>query len=248
MAEASTAERDVAVVTGAAGGLGAAIVRRLLERGLRVGALDRSRAQLEAALGEERAELRFVEVDVVLPESLHAAASVTADALGPATVLVNCAGVFARTPALRASTETVDRVIDVNLKGALHATHAFVPQMARRRRGRIVNVASIAAATGAALASAYAASKAGLVAVTRSHARELAGAGVAVNAVLPGFCRTPMSEPEAATLARFVVPRIPVGRLAEPDEIAEVVEFLATCRSAYLTGAVVTIDGGLHVG
>jgi 3-oxoacyl-[acyl-carrier protein] reductase len=247
MAEISTSE-PVAVVTGAAGGLGAAIVRRLLRHGHRVAALDLSLAALEGSLRAEGDPLRAFEVDVTRPERLVEAAAEIGASMGPAAVLVNCAGVFARTPALRASAATVDRVVDVNLKGALHATHAFAPQMARQRRGRIVNVASIAAATGAALASAYAASKAGLVAATRSHARELAGAGVAVNAVLPGFCKTPMSAPEEATLARFVLPRIPVGRLAEPDEIAEVVEFFATCASPYLTGAVVTVDGGLHVG
>jgi 3-oxoacyl-[acyl-carrier protein] reductase len=223
-------------------------VRRLLRRGFRVAALDLSLTGLERVFEAERPGLSLFEVDVTCPERLIAVAAEVASRMGPAAALVNCAGVFARTPALRASAETVDRVIDVNLKGALHATHAFVPQMARRRRGRIVNVASIAAATGAALASAYAASKAGMVAITQSHARELAGAGVAVNAVLPGFCNTAMSAPEAATLARFVVPRIPVGRLAEPDEIAEVVEFLATCGSPYLTGSVVTVAGGLHVG
>lgn len=243
------ADERVAVVTGAASGIGAATVRRLLQAGLRVAALDVSQQALaELARTADPPRLEAFSVDVGDADAVARAAASVDAAFGRVDALVTCAGVFARTPALRSNPAAIDRILRVNLAGALHATAAFGPIMARARSGRIVHVASVAAAGGAALAAAYAASKAGVVAVAQSHARELAGDGIAVNAVLPGYCDTPMAAPERATLERFVVPKIPLRRLADPDEIAEVIEFLATCRTGYLTGASILVDGGLRAG
>lgn len=243
----TTAERPIAVVTGAAGGIGEAVVRRLLARPMFVVAIDADAERLATAFGGGSTLLHPLVVDVGDAAAIDRAADDVATALGLASILISCAGIFARTPALETS-EHVDRLLAVNLAGPVHLTRAFGRQMKKRGRGRIVHVASIAATTGAATAAVYAASKAGLVALARSHARELATFGIAVNAVLPGYCRTPMSAPEAGTLAKFVVPRIPLKRLAEPDEIAEVIEMLALCDTPYLTGATIEIDGGLHVG
>jgi NAD(P)-dependent dehydrogenase (short-subunit alcohol dehydrogenase family) len=237
----------IAIVTGAAGGIGAAIVRRLLARGVCVVALDLDGSRLGDVCGPPSARLHPLVVDVTDPGAVDQAADDVATALGCASILVCCAGAFARTPALQPGS-AASRLLAVNLESAVHCTRAFGAQMAKRGGGRIVHVASIAATTGAATASVYAASKAGLVALARSHARELAPQGIAVNAVLPGYCRTAMTARDAATLEAFVVPRIPLKRLAEPDEIAEVVEMLATCSTPYLTGAAIEIDGGLHVG
>jgi len=238
----------VAIVTGAAGGIGAAIVRRLIGRGARVVAMDLDHERIVAACGEPSAALHPMVVDVTDAAAVERAADDVATALGRAGILVCCAGIFGRTPALGPATELVDQLLAVNLGGAVHCTRAFGAQMAAANTGRIVHVASIAATTGAATASVYAASKAGLVALARSHARELASANIAVNAVLPGYVRTAMTDGEAKTLGLFVVPRIALRRLAEPDEIAEVVVMLATCTTPYLTGAAIEIDGGLHVG
>jgi 3-oxoacyl-[acyl-carrier protein] reductase len=244
-------ERDddpiVAVVAGAAGGIGAAVAARLVQRGMRVVAIDVDAERLAAACGEGAASLHPLVVDVSDPDAVDRAADDVATALGPAAILVSSAGVFARTPALGPA-DAMRRLLAVNLEGAVHLTRAFGAHMAKRKHGRIVHVASIAASTGAAAASVYAASKAGLVALTRSHARELAGHGIAVNAVLPGYTRTAMTAADEGMLDVFVVPRIPLKRLAMPDEIAEVVELLATCETPYLTGAAIEVDGGLHVG
>ncbi len=237
----------VAVVAGAAGGIGAAVAARLVSRGMRVVAIDVDAERLAAACGDGAAGLHPLVVDITDPIAVERAADDVMTALGPAAVLISSAGIFARTPALGPS-EAMRKLLAVNLEGAVHLTRAFGTHMAKRGYGRIVHVASIAASTGAATASVYAASKAGLVALTRSHARELAGHGIAVNAVLPGYTRTAMTAPDEGLLDVFVVPRIPLKRLAMPDEIAEVVAMLATCETPYLTGAAIEIDGGLHVG
>lgn len=245
------AEARAAVVTGAAGGIGAAVVARLHARGFPIAALDSSverldalRARLTSVCGPE---VHTYVVDVGDPAALQAAADQVASTFGGARVLVTSAGIFARTPAFGGRAGWTEAILRTNLAGVLHATAAFGPLLARGG-GRIVHVASIAAATGAALAAAYAASKAGVVAVTLSHARELAADGIAVNAVLPGYVDTAMAAPERAALTRYVVPRMPLKRLADPDEVAEVVEFLATCSTPYLTGATLAVDGGMTVG
>lgn len=242
-------EYRVAVVTGAAGGIGRALLDRLLRAGWRVAALDHDEAALaELATSVAPAYLRCFPVDVGDAAQVAAAAAAVDTELSRVDALVTCAGVFARTPALRPDPALFERVLRVNLQGVANATASFGALMARAKTGRIVHVASAAAHSGAALAGAYAASKAGVVALTKSHARELADVGIAVNAVLPGFVDTPMTAPNRAMLERFVLPRVPVGRLGQADEIAEVVEFLMTCRSGYLTGATILVDGGLHAG
>lgn len=241
------------MVTGAAGGIGSAIVRRLARRGLRVLALDHDGAALDARFGEGRREgaedsIVRVVASVTEPVRLAEVAAHAERELGPVYALVNAAGTFSRAPALAPDLEVLRRTLAVNLEGALACTAAFGASMVRAGRGRIVNVASIAAHAGAALAAGYAASKAGLVAATMSHARELGPHGVAVNAVLPGYTRTAMLAPSEALATKFVLPRVPLRRFAEPDEIAEVVEALVQLETPYLTGTAIPIDGGLHVG
>ena len=240
------AEDQVAVVTGAAGGIGRAVVDRLSGAGWRVAAVDRDPTGL-ARIGSRDGLACFL-ADAGDADQVSLAARSVDAAFGRVDAMVTCAGIFAQTPALRWDPPAVERILRVNLEGVALATAAFGALMARGRAGRIVHVASAAALDGAALAGAYAASKAGVVAMTQSHARELADAGISVNAVLPGFIDTSMTAPNRAMLERFTVPRIPVRRLGNADEVAEVVEFLLTCRTTYLTGAAVVIDGGLHSG
>jgi 3-oxoacyl-[acyl-carrier protein] reductase len=243
------AEPGVAVVTGAAGGIGRAVVRRLLDAGLRVVATDVSEEALRelAQAREAQPRLACEVMDVADVDSIRAAAARVDAAFHRVDVLVTCAGVFQQISALKDDAAAVERVLRVNLTGTLHTTTHFGALMARTG-GRIVHVSSIAGHTGAALAGPYAASKAGMVALTQSHARELAPHGISVNAVLPGYVDTAMAAPMRATLHQFVVPRIPLRRFAQPDEVAEVIGFLATCKTQYLTGAAIPIDGGLHVG
>ncbi|MFP2907516.1 SDR family NAD(P)-dependent oxidoreductase [Pyxidicoccus sp. 3LFB2] len=242
-------EPRVAVVTGAAGGIGRAVVQRLLRAGLHVVATDHSEQPLRdlAELGKDQPRLSCEVLDVADVESVRGAAARVDAAHHRVDVLVTCAGVFQQISALKDDAAAVERVLRINLTGTLHTTTHFGAIMARTG-GRIVHVSSIAGLTGAALAGPYAASKAGMVALTQSHARELAPHGISVNAVLPGYVDTPMAAPMRATLQQFVMPRVPLRRFAQPDEVAEVIEFLATCKTPYLTGAAIPIDGGLHVG
>lgn len=241
---------SLAVVTGAAGGIGRAVVQGLAEAGLRVAATDRQASLLDGAFAESaRARISTWTLDVTDPTSVAEAAEWIEAACGEVDVLVNNAGVYAQTPVLGELDEKAVRdIVEVNLLGTLRCSAAFACLMASRRRGRIINMASVSGLSGAALASAYAASKAGVIALTRSMARELAPAGVTVTALAPGFCDTPMLTPHAQQVAQFHVPRIPVGRVARPDELAEWVVFLATCQGSYQTGSVITIDGGLRSG
>lgn len=239
-------EDRTAVVTGGGSGIGAAVVGRLLRRGLRVFAVDRSPSDVPSLKDEERSRFEAIEVDVRNADALGRVAEHVAAQGARADVLITSAGLFAQAPA-DAPAGARD-IVDVNLHGVIQTTAAFVPLLRRTGGGRIVHVASIAGATGAALAGVYAASKAGVVALTRSHARELASSRIAVNAVLPGYVDTPMLAPMRATLERFMLPRVPLGRFAEPDEVAEVIELVATCSTPFLTGAAIPVDGGLHVG
>lgn len=239
----------VVIVTGAAGGIGSHVAQRLLARGYRVAAVDRDPSSLHT-LCERLATpaLSSAVFDVADPVLVGQHVSETVDRWARLDAVVTCAGLFVQTPAVSNDPDTTRALLATNLESVIHLTSAAAPHLRRISNGRIVHVSSIAAECGAALASVYAASKAGIVALVKSHARELAPLGISVNAVLPGYCATPMLHPMGTFVERFVVPRIPLKRLGEPDEIAEVVEFLVTCKTSYLTGSSIIIDGGLHVG
>lgn len=238
-----SAGADVAVVTGAAVGIGRATVEALTDAGFIVVAADREALE-PPATGRVLPRV----LDVTDPEAVIRAAVEVERELGRIDVLVNNAGVFEQTPALGIDEATMRRVLDTNLCGVLRCTSAFGAAMAHHGGGRIINVASISGIGGAALASVYAASKGGVIAATRSAARELAPRGISVNAVAPGYCDTPMLEDHRATIERFVVPRIPMRRVATAREVARVVLFLATAAPDYQTGSVITLDGGTTSG
>ena len=241
------APRKVAVVTGAARGIGRAVVEWLVSRGFDLAAtdLDPSPPGPEAA-GDARV-LRLA-MDVTDAEAIVRASRVIVAELGRVDLLVNNAGVFARTPACDLREDTMTRILDVNLGGTLRCTSVFGALMADYGGGRIVNIASVSGLTGAALASVYAASKGGIIAATRSAARELADRGITVCALAPGYCDTDMLGPERATVDRLVTPRIPKRRVASASEVAEMVGLLATASTDYITGSVVTMDGGITSG
>ncbi|HZN95953.1 MAG TPA: SDR family oxidoreductase [Myxococcales bacterium] len=236
----------VVVVTGAAGGIGAASVAALLARGARVVATDARGDQL-AALGKHPG-LSPRELDVTSPAQVREVAEWVVREHGRVDALVNAAGVFARTPATALDEGVMRRILAVNLEGALRCTSVLGARMADRGSGRIVHLASVSAGAGAALASVYAASKAGLIAAARSAARELGPRGVRVNVVAPGLIDTEMLAPDRELARQFVVPRIPAGRLGTADEVAEMIAYLVTSAPDYLTGSVITLDGGLSVG
>ena len=239
----------VAVVTGGARGIGAATAAALAGAGARVVIADVEREAGRATARDLRCE--FVEADVSRAPDVDALMRAAAERLGGLDVLVNNAGIVLARSTLDTSEEEWDRVLAVNLKGAWLCARAAAPLMARRGGGSIVNVASNAGLVGFPNAAAYCASKGGLVHLTRAMALDLAPLGIRVNAVCPGHTRTPMAEsfvaaqadPEAF-LADFVGRQHPLGRMAEPEEIARSIRFLASDDASFVTGAVLPTDGG----
>jgi len=233
----------VAVVTGAARGLGAAIATRFVQEGARVLLADIDEAAVQAAANElGQTGLR---VDVSQRQEAERMIA-TATQLGPIDILVNNAGIYRNTPLLDLAEAEFDRVLAVNLKAALFGIQAVAPQMIARRSGSIVNVASVAARLGAVGTIAYSAAKAGVVQLTNVAAIELAPHNVRVNALGPGTFATEMSvgaygDPE---MQARVLSRIPMGRTGLPEEAAGVALFLASDDSSYVTGKTIYADGG----
>jgi 3-oxoacyl-[acyl-carrier protein] reductase len=242
-------EGRVALVTGASRGIGRAIAERLAARGAKVAcvATDAARCKDVAARCAELSDgARAYGVDVADLAAVTELVVEVQKELGGLDVLVNNAGVTRDQLLLRMSEEDFDRVIAVNLKGAWNFSKACARPL-MKVRGRIVNISSVVGLTGNAGQSNYAASKAGLIGLTRSLAKELAGRGVCVNAVAPGFIATDMTAGIDAAAAAELASRIPLGRIGEADEIARAVDFLVGPGAAYITGQTLVVDGGLSL-
>ncbi|RJQ56766.1 MAG: SDR family NAD(P)-dependent oxidoreductase [Desulfobacteraceae bacterium] len=246
-------EKQVAVVTGGAGGLGRGIVEELLQQGFHVAATDISREGLACFKTSEFSEkLKCFALDVGDLESVKKASAEISRAFPlPVTVLVNNAGLFCRHPVTKADfSETAQHILQTNLLGAFYCTEVFSKSMISANFGRIINIASIAGIYGAGHASAYAASKAGLIAASKSWARELSPFGINVNVIAPGIFQTSMTEQEnlpRVQAQKLMLQQVPVRRFGDPDDVGELVVFLATCRTNYIQGTVIEIDGGIHV-
>ena len=250
-------EKKIAIVTGAAGGFGREIVHSLLQEGFLVAATDTSKERLSQLPDYNSPEenLQRLFMDVADIESIQRTEKEILDRFdgGKITVLVNNAGIFERTPILFTDGyERMEKILTVNLLGTFYCTSIFARHMVKQKFGRIINIASIAGTWGAALASAYSASKGGMIAASQSWARELAPYGISVNSIAPGVFQTPMSdkaEPKGVSfIEKQLVDFIPVRRLGTPEDVAELVAFLATCKTNYLNGALFTLDGGLQIG
>ncbi|WGY00381.1 SDR family NAD(P)-dependent oxidoreductase [Nocardioides sp. QY071] len=237
----------VAMVSGAARGIGAAIAERLVAEGAHVVVLDR-----EVAAGRATARrlgrADFREVDVSRADEVRAAVEATVAELGGVQILVNNAGIANNTTFLEVSEEEFERVVAVNLTSQFLLGQAVARHMVERGEGgAIVNISSVTAHGGVATQAAYASAKGGVESLTRVMAVALAHEGIRVNAVAPGSTATPMvadffaQKPELRTM---MLSRIPLRRLAEPDELASVVAFLASEDASYLTGQVLIVDGG----
>ena len=236
----------VAIVTGGSRGIGLAASGALARAGARVAvlALNEERAAAAAAglEGEGHAAFRC---DVSDPAACRSTVRAVEKSLGPVSVLVNNAGVTRDNILIRMRDEEWSRVLSTNLGGAFNMTRAVSRGMMKRRAGSIINMSSVIGLIGNAGQANYAASKAGLHGLTRSVARELASRGVRCNAIAPGFIRTDMTAELGEAASEELRKRIPLARLGEPGDVAEVVRFLAGPEAGYITGQIIAVDGGM---
>jgi 2-hydroxycyclohexanecarboxyl-CoA dehydrogenase len=243
-------EGRIALVTGGASGIGAATCRRLSAEGARVAVTDMN----AAGAGEIAAEVNGMpyELDVRSGDSIAAAVGAAEEELGPIDILVNNAGYDEFGFFVNTDEAMWDRVLAVNLRGVIAVTHAVLPGMQERRRGRIVNVASEAGRVGSSGSGIYSAAKAGVIGFTKAVARESARYGVTSNAVAPGPIETPllMAAPEALgdvgqKLVDTMVGSTVLRRLGQPDEVAAAITFLASDDASFVTGQALGVSGGL---
>jgi len=236
----------VAVITGGAQGIGYACAERLLAGGARVALWDRDPAVLETALAALKGkEVASFQVDIADAAQVEAVASATAAMLGGVDILINSAGITGPTvPLAQFPPDEWQKVMAVNLNGTFHVNRALVAGMVERDYGRIVNIASIAGKEGNPNASAYSASKAGVIALTKSLGKETAGRNVAVNAITPAAARTKIFEQMPQTHIDYMLSKIPRGRFVEVTEIAAMVAWLVSEENSFTTGAVFDLSGG----
>lgn len=238
-----------ALVTGGTRGIGRAIVQALARDGARVAFTFRSSIEdaesLTAELQGAGAEVLAFQGDVAAGGSAEEAVNAVLDAWGSLDILVNNAGVTRDGLLLRMSEEDWDTVVETNLKSLFHFCKAAYRPMMKQRGGHIVNLASIAGVTGNAGQTNYAASKSGIIGFSKSLARELAARNVTVNVVAPGFVATDMTAAMTEAARDAMLSAVPLGRWAEPTEIASAVAFLASDDAQYITGHVLHVDGGL---
>lgn len=241
-------EGKASVVTGGVQGIGRAIALRLARQGSDVAVIDLKDEGAEELLGEVRSLGRkslFAKANVASITEVEKAAEVVQEALGKVDILVNNAGITRDALLLRMDEADWDCVIAVNLKGTFNCTKAFLRDMLKRRYGRIINVSSVIGFMGNAGQSNYAASKAGIVGFTKSVAKEVASRGITVNAVAPGYIDTAMTRALSEEARQALLSGVPAGRVGLPEDVANVVAFLASDSASYVTGQTVHVNGGM---
>lgn len=243
---------QVAVITGGNAGIGKAIALKLAEEGAKIAILGTNSETGEAAAIEIKqevpfAQVLFYQVDVSKTAQVEECLKKISDHFGKVDILVNNAGVTADQLLMKMSEEEWDRVIAVNLKSCYNMCRAVVRSMMKARKGKIINISSVVGLTGNAGQVNYAASKAGMIGFTKALAKELAPRQILVNCIAPGFIQTKMTDSLSESQKESILKEIPLGRMGIPIEIAHAVWFLASPLSSYMTGQVMTVDGGMVI-
>jgi 3-oxoacyl-[acyl-carrier protein] reductase len=240
----------VAIVTGASRGIGRAIALALASQGAKVVASARNAealAELTAVIKSQGGDALAVVGDVAVEDDANNLVKQAVDAYGQVDVFVNNAGITRDGLLLRMKNADWDAVLDTNLKGAFLCTRAVAKVMSKQRSGRIINISSVVGEMGNAGQANYCASKAGLLGLTKSVARELARRNVTVNAITPGFITTEMTEDMTEKAQETMTEQIPLGRPGSAEDVANAVIFLASEQSAYITGQVLGVNGGMYM-
>jgi 3-oxoacyl-[acyl-carrier protein] reductase len=238
-------ESKIAMITGGASGIGAGIARKFSQSGAHVAICDIDRSTGEKTAQDLGPNTRFYELDISSEASVNATVDNIARDLGRIDILVNNAGITNDKLILRMTESDWDRVIRINLTGTFLVTRAVAKHMIKQRAGRIVNIASVIGIIGNAGQANYAASKAGIIGLTKSCAKEFASRCITVNAIAPGFIQTRMTDILSEEAKNAYLKNIPLNRFGTPEDVANLARFLASDDAAYITGHVVNLDGGM---
>jgi len=240
----------VALITGASRGIGRSIALALAAKGATIVAVDMDQAATDAIVAELQAagtKALAVVGNVTAPADVERMFDAAVEAFGRVDILVNNAGITRDGLLMRMKDEDWDAVLSVNLKGAFLCTRSAFKVMSKQRYGRIINIASVVGQMGNAGQANYCASKAGLIGLTKSNAREMAKRSITVNAVAPGFIATAMTDALSDKVREELTAQIPLERLGSADDIANAVVFLAGEQSGYITGHVLSVNGGMYM-
>lgn len=238
----------VAIITGGANGIGSAAVLRFAEEGAKVVLADfdaNAGAEKENALKEQGYDVKFIQVDVTNRESVDSLVSQTIEHFGEIHILVNNAGITKDAMLTKMAVEDFSRVLDVNLTGVFHCTQAVVPHLIKQGYGKIINTSSVSGVYGNVGQTNYAASKAAVIGMTKTWAKELGRKGINVNAVSPGFTATAMVAKMPEKIIEQMKAGVALQRLGEPQDIANAYLFLASDEASYVHGTVLQVDGGI---